>query len=100
MAFRLSAFRDGDKTLNKFKRAAVVGIGLLAFSGAVVGGAQAAETPPEGKDYTVTGVSTCEEAVAKSVKELGTPPGAGNYSCMMGADGNSAELNWGKPADL
>lgn len=84
--------------MNKLKRIAVVGIGLLAFSGAAVSGAQAADTPPEGKDYTVTGVHTCDEAIAKSEKELGTPHGDGNYSCMMNEDGNSAVLNWGKPA--
>lgn len=82
--------------MNKFKRVAVVGIGFLAFSGIAVGGAQAAEKPPAGKEYTVTGVSSCAEAVKKSVREYGTPTDWRQYSCMMHANNKAADLVWHK----
>ncbi|MGW8376291.1 hypothetical protein [Streptomyces sp. ODS28] len=82
--------------MRRFKRAAVVGIGLLAFSGAAVGASQAADTPPEGKEYTVHDVHNCEEAINKSVKELGTPPDGKEYgySCMMNGDMTAADLRY------
>lgn len=78
------------------KRAAVAAVGLIAFSGIGIGAAQAADTPPPGTDYTVTGVSNCDEAIAKSEKDLGTPHGISHYSCMMNADGKSADMQWVK----
>lgn len=82
--------------MTQFQRAAVVGVSLLAFSGVAAGGAQAAEKPPAGKEYTVTGVSNCKEAVQKSVEKFGTPSNWRQYSCLMRANGTSADLVWHK----
>ncbi|MGW8374704.1 hypothetical protein [Streptomyces sp. ODS28] len=79
--------------MGKFKRVAIAGAGILAFSGAAVGAAQAADTPPPGKEYTVHGVHNCMEAVDKSHKELGTPESWKRYSCMMNTD-DSADLEY------
>lgn len=70
--------------MRKFKRAAVVGAGLLAFSGIAVGAAQAAPAVHQGEDIVVPGTSIqdCQE-VGDELQNAGWIEG---YACMVNSD--------------
>ncbi|MGW7575268.1 hypothetical protein [Streptomyces sp. NPDC054765] len=81
--------------MRKLKNAAVVAVGLLAFSGVSVGAAQADATYPPNTDYTITGHFTdCFDAVHQSAQRYGTPDDIHRFQCMLNEDNTAADLNY------
>jgi len=71
--------------MRKLKRAAVVGAGLLAFSGIAIGAAQAAPAVHQGKDLVVPGNSIKDcQAFGDMLQKQGLIVG---YACMVNGNG-------------